>query len=219
MILDIKNIKTQYITLDFESERSKRLSSQLSNYGFTNFEPILGVPDQLKRMGVAKAFLNAMQKNSKHNEPFLLLEDDAFVWHDYDKVEVPDDADAVYLGVCYLGGPSTLNSYYTNKITDRAIVKKINEDVYRVYAMLNAHAIIIINPEYRDFLIKVINTAIDVGTNQDRARAETMKYWNVYAMNKPMFYQEDEFGQKIQTEIILSDAISNGDIFTDISML
>jgi hypothetical protein len=219
MILNIKDIKTQYITLDVKSKRSKRLANQLKNYGFTNFEPILGIRDDLKRKGVAFAFLNAIENNSSHEKPFLLLEDDAVIWHDYDQIEIPDDADALYLGVCILGGVTALNSYHNHIINHHPIVKQIDDKIYRIYAMLNAHAVIIINPEYRDFLLKAIKVAIEVGTNQDRVRAETMKYWKVYALDKPMFYQQDADGQMENTKHTISDMVLQHNAFTDISLL
>jgi hypothetical protein len=196
------------------------LRNELSRYGFSNFQAIPGVVDSTKRIGVARAFLQALESHTD-DVPLLILEDDAVVWHDYHKVEIPNDADALYLGICRHGMESVLNSYYTNQIVSEPVAERVDDQIYRIYNMLNAHAIIIINSEYKNFLIRAIKTAIRIGTNQDRARAETMKYWNVYALNKPMFYQDDaaEDHRVTQTKIIVDDLVSSGEILTDLSCL
>jgi hypothetical protein len=222
VIINIKHLKTQYITLDPSSPSSSRLVDQLVGSGFVNFEPVMGVKEEIKRVGVAKAFLKALKENTVDDKPFLILENDAYIWHDWSELEIPDNADAIYLGISRYGVmPSSLNSYYTGSVCKKMVVERQTDDIYRIYNMLSAHAVIIISPEYRDFLIRAISFAIRIGTNQDRVRADSMKYWKVYALDKPMFYQNDasDLRQEESTKNTISDLVKRGEFVTDISIL
>jgi len=79
---------------------------------------------------------------------------------------------------------------------------------FRVYNMLAAHAILYTNNDYVKFLAKATEFNISILDNQDKARAETMKYWNIYANRLPMFYQNGLHTKF--TKIDLSKVVSVG---------
>jgi hypothetical protein len=71
--------------------------------------------------------------------------------------------------------------------------KKENGGVYRISNMLAAHAILYLNHDYAEFLRDSIPIFLEMQTNQDKMRAETMKYWKVYGNKIPMFYQNGKY--------------------------
>jgi hypothetical protein len=82
---------------------------------------------------------------------------------------------------------------YDGKGHKKISLSRHSEGTYRLYNMLAAHAILYTDPEYVKFLARATEFNVYVKTNQDKARAETMKYWNIYASQTPMFYQQGKY--------------------------
>ena len=185
MKINLLNLPVFYINLKKDKQKSIETVEVLKSLGFTNinrFDAILG---ETKKEGCAKSH-QALLKELDIDGPFIVFEDDIESNGSFNPViEVPDDADAVYLGI----------SAYSldNGITGQSLVAdKIDDNLYRIYNMLAAHAILYLNKDYYKFLAKAIQAMINADRNQDNARAETMKYFNVYAFRHPFFYQGDK---------------------------
>jgi hypothetical protein len=183
MIFDIRNVPVFYISMDGNTAQHEYVEGWLSEYGFKSFTRLPGVKNAVKRMGVALAHKNALEHCLRAVEgPFIILEGDVAPWVIPDRVEIPDDADAFYLGASRWG---LKNGHGVKNIA----VESYSEDVLRIRNMLAAHAVLYICREYVEFLIKAIDVMIAMGTNQDKARAETQKYWNIYGLAQPVVYQ------------------------------
>jgi len=96
--------------------------------------------------------------------------------------DVPANADAYYLGNSIFG-------LYGGSGKKKIALEQFDEQSFRIYNMLAAHAIVYLNKEYIEFLERATAFQLSIRDNQDKARAETMKYWNIYSAAKPMFYQ------------------------------
>lgn len=182
MKINILEIPVFYINLKKDVEKNKSTLQTLKRAGFKNinrFDAILG---DAKKDGCAKSH-QAFLKEIDIDGPFIVFEDDIELNGYFDPIiELPDDTDALYLGLSRFS--------LINGRTDRNLIaERVDEDIYRIYNMLAAHAILYVNKEYYKFLGKAIQAMLDVNRNQDNARAETMKYFNVYALNTPLFYQ------------------------------
>jgi len=199
--INLINTPAYYINLDGDLEKSERIEELLSNLGFKNIHRFSGIVGEPKRVGVAKSHNALLKELSEEKTPFVVFEDDILKGSFNSEILVPNNADAFYLG----------NSAYglKNGVGQKRIVSKhYYEDIYRIYNMLAAHAILYLNNDYVKFLAKATEFNISIMTNQDKARAETMKYWNVYAKDKPMFYQGGMHGPP--TKINISSARSVG---------
>jgi len=119
--------------------------------------------------------------------PFVILENDVDIFNSDMNVFTTKDVDAIYLGVSMWG--------LKNGRGELGMISgdKNNGGLYRMYNMLAAHAILYINHDYAEFILGAIPVFIAMQTNQDKLRAETMKYWNIYAMNYPIFYQRGKY--------------------------
>lgn len=188
MRLKITDLPVLYINLEKDIQRRRTLERKLAEKGFGNVIRIEGVRTTPKVKGVAEAHIRAMEEVLRIDGPVLVLEDDVMFFEDYDSIEIPDDTDAFYLGI---------SSWGLGR--QGAGVKKIcverteSHDVYRLLNMLSAHAIVYFNKDYVRFLIKSAKFFRSIATNQDKGRAETMKYWNVYGVRKPMFIQSGRY--------------------------
>lgn len=164
------------------------LEEALAEAGFVNVTWIETERNSKKAVGVAMAHHKALTHAlSEDAWPFIVLEDDvAFFRQPPKELHIPKGAHALYLGVSKWGlrnGRGSLN------IT----VERNNGGIHRIYNMLAAHAILYTSRDYVEFLIRGIEIFVTIPTNQDKMRAETMKYWNVYALSTPVFYQKGRY--------------------------
>ena len=181
--VDIRKVPVYYIGRP--GEINHELENLLSSHGFGPVTKLNGVFEANKKTGVAKAHMNALAVAlSECDGPFLILEEDVDIFNKNMAVSVPEDADAVYLGLSTWG---LKNGRGENWMVS---AQKFNGGLYKVYNMLAAHAVLYVNHDYAQFLLNHIPTFIKMATNQDKLRAETMKYWDIYALSHPIFYQQ-----------------------------
>jgi hypothetical protein len=183
ILIDLTKIPVYYINLDKDVEKRQAIESLLSELGFMYVNRFPGILDETKKVGVAQSHNQLLTYLKTKNTPFLVFEDDIDVFSFKKEIEIPADADAYYLGNSVFG---LYNGIGRKKIS----VSKYDRNSHRIYNMLAAHAILYLNPEYVSFLAQATKFNISIKTNQDKARAETMKYWNVYASTTPAFYQK-----------------------------
>lgn len=182
MIISLIDTPVYYINLSEHTHHKTAIQAELKELGFSSITRIEGVLDENGKSGCTKAHKKALEHLSETEDPFIILEDDARIANFVSSIEVPDDADAVYLGNSRYG-------LYGGRGTFRISAEKVSEDLYRVYNMLGAHAILYINKDYARFIKEKVNFFIETGDDHDKLRAETMKYFNIYALNHPLFYQ------------------------------
>lgn len=114
-----------------------------------------------------------------------------------DEIEIPDDTDALYLGVSSWGrmnghsGPC-VQWEYAEEISSTG--GKIRTDLVRVWNMLAAHAILYLNPDYVDICKRIAYHGYLISDHHDIGFADIQKYYDVYAFDNPMFYQTSSNG-------------------------
>ncbi len=128
--------------------------------------------------GCALAHKKALVDNLNPN-PLIVLEDDVDMEQNCNFIlEIPDNADAVWLGISHAGRP---------------VYEKLNDEISQLHHMLSTHAILYLTEKYKKHVIEQIDDCLmtkdmpfDMGlyTNQTN--------FNVYVMNKPIFYQSDK---------------------------
>ena len=178
----LPDIQTYYINLAKDVEKSENLERLLAELNFKSVSRFPGIEESPKRVGVAKSHNALLKKLSNEKKPFIVFEDDININNFEPTIEVPLDADAFYLGNSAYG-------LYSGVGQRQICIDHYEKDVFRVYNMLAAHAILYLNTDYVKFLARATNFNVAIKTNQDKARAETMKYWNIYANASPAFYQ------------------------------
>ena len=144
--LDLRKIPVLYINLEKHVEKNQNMQKILGECGFENIQRVEGVARPDKPIaGCSAAHLKGLQELEP---PFILFEDDCEIKNFRPIIEVPDDADAVYLGISSWGrmnGHSGPNVQY----------EKVEGDLYRIYNMLSGHAILYLNKEYVDICQRV----------------------------------------------------------------
>lgn len=192
MIIDLKTIKKVYINLDKDVERKNKFEKILKKLNYINYERFSA--RELKKI---KAFNHGCSKSHydlmiqyKNTLPLLLLEDDIAPtkwYNEYvidNKIEIPDDADAVYLGYSTGGDWKTIGiDFVPINYDDKWILLK---------HCLATHAILFLNNSINKFIenceLTIKNKIpLDVGYAK-----EVLPFLKVYAPKKALFYQWDK---------------------------
>ena len=190
MKIDLRNVQTAWINLDSATENAKSVEEQFSTLGFSNhkrfsacvIEPPPTTPKTIYHYrGCAQSHINILEDQS-NGIPLLILEDDAKYhphWFNPILDNLPDDADAVYLGVSHGDG--------------RYKAKDIGNHWARIAGVFATHAILYLTDRYKKAVAETAkdyvynkNTPFDIGC------AWLQQHFNVVTPHLPMFYQADE---------------------------
>jgi hypothetical protein len=191
MKIDLRNVPTRWINLDQATLNAKEMIEQFDRLGITNHQRIVGKAiqppnnlsaDHLKMVG--KHFLGCSQAHydaltSVESGAVLVLEDDALVTQHYTSViDIPDDTDAVYLGI--------------SKANQKQLVVDLKNGWYRICGMLSAHAVLYVSERYRQYAIDLMPKYV-IAKNMmlDMGLAAAQFKFNVIAGKYPSFVQSD----------------------------
>lgn len=194
MNINLKEILIVWINLPSNKERSQNMTSIFNKYGLTNtlcFEAIQGhgttVKDQVAN-GCAKSHSEVLKyiiKEHQPNSPVLILEDDVEITEDFKmNIEIPDEADCVYLGISHWGIFPKFAKH--SKLNSPTSATKYSEDYYEISGMLSTHSILYISDKYKKASQKICEQSewhCDVGL------ANNQKNFRVFATVYPFFVQ------------------------------
>jgi hypothetical protein len=186
MKLKLTDIPVVYINLDEQTERRENIEKSLNELGFKNIIRVSAFKDRIGKRGCAYSHAMALEEIEP---PFIVLEDDCVPLNFFDSIEIPDDADAVYLGISSWG---RMNSHSGPCVQYEEVENYA--DLLRVYNMVGAHAILYINPDYVDLCKRIAYHGYLISDHHDIGFAEVQKYYDVYAFDSPMFYQTSSNG-------------------------
>jgi hypothetical protein len=202
MIIDITKIPVLLITIESAKERHDKLNVIFNSIGFNNVEYINGkildktnlsfMEIQKKKSAlVADAHIEAL---TKVKPPFLILEDDINITGFFKpQIEVPDDADCLYIGSSVWGMVNGVSTGYGTTGT------KVNDVVCRTHNMLGIHSIVYITKDYIDATISNLKNCNDKEKFCDECIAEEMINYKTYCVNYPYFYQNDGHNDLVTT--------------------
>lgn len=198
--MKLNEIKTYYINLDKDEEKRESMEHMLSGLGF-NYERFPGVE---AKWGCEKSHHKLLSEGLK--VPFIVLEDDCALNNQVSELGVPDDIDFVYLGISACG-------YYNGNISG-VLYKQVTNEIVKVYNMLSTHAMLYLSDNYAN-MVKDVAYYCGYKSNQhfDKSIAEMAKYYEVYALSNPMFYQDNynkEYTCHNLTQYSISQNIEQG---------
>lgn len=193
MQIDLKQTKIYWYG-GIKPGRREQFNSVMNRLGLnTEFvEPFISKdPVNFVRIGCGKSHIKTLRRSLGHVGPSLVLEDDInnTEWYK-EKFEIPDGADAVYLGTCLNGlHPNWKKRDPNEACCDNPVVLSRTENYYQISGMLTTHAILYLSDKYKRYCIDLIEK--DNGANHcDVLMASRMYKFRVYACKHPMFYQD-----------------------------
>lgn len=196
MKIQLTDLRVYYINLHRDKAKGKATHGLLKSLEFKYINRSPGFLQESFILGSGAAYQNVLCSRIDKKDPFILVEDDIRVTHFDHIIEVPDDADAIYLGVSKMGNVS-------GRDKEELIVSKVEgyDHIYRVYNMLATHAIVYLNMDYAKSAHDAAQEYLNRGLPHDLGIAENMKDWKVYALDSPMFIQSPKFRDYTDTPI------------------
>ena len=188
MNLDLRKIPAIYINLDRDKEKKEKIQSSLENLEFENIIRLSASEHIIPKVGCALSHAFALEKV---NPPFIVFEDDCVPLNFKPNIEIPDDVDAVYLGISSWGRMNSHSGPFVQW-------KRIDNNLVRIYNMLSAHCILYFNEDYVDLCKRIAYQGYLIQDYHDIGFAEVQKYYNVYAFDNPMFYQKSSNGTNLK---------------------
>jgi hypothetical protein len=210
MIIDLRETKTLWINLDRATKNADSINKQCIDYGIKNNErfpaivvdpkdPLCQSHHPHMKPYLAGCGLSHIEciKKSIGNGPTLVLEDDATITPAYQNIiEVPDDCDAVYLGVS-TGSPGYISQRY-------------NKDYLRIGRMLAAHAVLYISERYKQAALQAAEHFVyNLHYPWDISPTVVQEHSLVLTPNLPFYIQSDERESEHKWQFFTDKAIED----------
>ena len=184
MKINLFDLPAVYINLAHQKDRKKQTEEQLSRWGHQNFSRIEASyrqPDEWPWKGQNRSYTEAY---SKHQPPFIAFEDDIILNYDLSTLEVPDDADLLYLGGQGETYVAPESGHYVNF---RASETKFT-NIIKVLHMQSNHALVFLSQTMVDEYLEMLKQDL----RADVILCQLSEKYNFYAVQPVLFYQEDE---------------------------
>lgn len=181
----VTDFPVTYICPDHNEKYKKRnidTRTLLEKIGFNSITHHQSGTNQYPKC-LVEATIDILERHTD-DMPFLLVEDD-IAWTGISKIEFPPDADAIYLGVSFCAGHPEEN---THKLYCE--LQEYSNSTSRVLNMLSAHAILYISKRYKQAVVNQLRA--NENTYNDVLMSRIQKQYNIYTVNFPIFYQDDD---------------------------
>jgi hypothetical protein len=187
-LLKVTTLPTFFINLDEEQERRSSMEKLLKKCGFVNVQRF-PAHKAGNRVGCSMSHSDLLKDIINNNiYPCLILEDDLEVFDFRSIINVPENYDAMYVGLSKYGYSKDQNDPHRRSLK----IKEKNNNYHRVQNMLARHAIIHNSPEYDkesvDLMQKFISSPEEYVAG-DATLSVLHPEYKVYAQNIPLFYQ------------------------------
>lgn len=193
MKINLLEIPVIYINLDKDIEKKEKIENSLKANNFKKIYRSPGILQGNHITGVNLAHEKALNLASNLGEEiFLILEDDVVFRECFEnKIEVPDDFDAFYLGNSSWGLKDG-NPSNPGPFTEYTFLEEM-PNIVRIHNMLSAHAIIYRSKNYiKKIQEEMIPKAIEKTSYLDVEIAKNMEKYRIYAFSCPFFYQTSQ---------------------------
>jgi hypothetical protein len=183
--MKISNISAYFINPDDYKHRLKGIQDVLDVSGFKSVTRVaFNEKFKGKNITMTKAHLALIDRAVEDNAfPFALFEDDARMIKSLpEEFNIPQEAELVYLG----------GSNYCCGAIPNLYIKEYNNDFYRVYYMLSAHAILVPDMRGVNIIRETYNKAVEKSGYNDMMLAKASDS-HVFLVPKDgnYFYQDD----------------------------
>lgn len=183
MKINLLDIPVGYINLERDKDRNVSVRIQLQTLGF---QDVTRYPGEFNTNGPAGLAAAAARALDTISAPYLLLEDDVVANEFKEILDIPDDADGIYLG--------TSNwALQGNKTTHYLKYKKTEfPGIFKISNMLSAHAILYISDAFLQAnLDACIRSQHPPFEPIDVQFARNQKSFNIYCVDVPFFVQKE----------------------------
>lgn len=207
MELDLQAIPTVVLNNAANKQRSAHMHALLRGLGM-NYAMFPALNGEGYPLSAAKSlmaiFEHMLVREPFH--PFLLLEDDVSLtpWTDPANMvlHVPEDTDAVYIGISKCSADPNRETHQMGISWEPTSTPGI----VRLLNMLSQHAVVICSKRWLAMLLRTQSAATARNIIWDLPVARVMDRYRVYALEKPIFFQDARVGgQQDPTLVTIAD--------------
>ena len=184
MLIDLYETHTRYINLT--SDINKNLAMQELLKDFTKCERVDAVFGDNKILALTKSHKKALKDLTT---PGIVLEDDCVPFKKVRHLDVPDDADIVFLGIWKADRPVFRNGVWIPPY------EEVSDELVRVYSMLGSHAIMYTSEKGKAIALEAYELAIRTEAWNDVILSRVLPYIKAYAPKKPVFAQTSMYDE------------------------
>jgi hypothetical protein len=183
--LDLRTVPSLLLNLDSQVQRLASVKERLDLVGIS-FERFSAVLHSTPFIGCAKSHLSMLSQIMPNT---LVLEDDVVFTEEWNPVlEIPDEADAIYLGASRWG---RLPLDTTRAFNDCVLASQYTSSWKRIFNMCSTHAILYLNEDFIKAALKITEACLNETIPFDLGMAQIQKDFIVLTPNKPMVYQAE----------------------------
>lgn len=174
--------------------RRKHMLAVMKGIGMKRYELFEALHEEGYILSATKSLMAIFERELLCDpfEPFLLLEDDVMVapWVETLDLEIPQDADAVYVGISTCSAHPAKETHRVGiPWTEMALPHLV-----KIENMLSQHAVLICSKRWLTMLMRSMMVGAVLNMSWDIPTARLMHRYNVYAPRKPIFYQDARVG-------------------------
>ena len=190
MIIELKTIPKYFLTYK-NPTRKQSVIDEFNKWSMETpkeFNP----EDNIPRYSSGASGFIKMLKHGYGNEPFMMLEDDIRIEREFCDIEVPEDADILYVGLSRWG----LDPIQWVGIYNGVKYTEVNDTIVRLNNMCSTHGFVSCSKKGTEMLQYCMHNSYKYNIPWDIPLSKNHKEMNVYAVRDCMVYQCDEHGGK-----------------------
>jgi hypothetical protein len=188
----LKDTKFYFLTVNNES-RKAHIKDEFKEFSPVEINPVTNISrNKSGSTGFARMVDRGLrdQDRTKPFQSFILLEDDASKYRSIPSyLDIPDDADIVYLG---------LHDWGYGRDTPIHVVYSTHydNDLIRVKNLLATHAVMICSATGAALMERCMMESYYLDTPWDIPITHAQPFYKVYAFKTPLIYQDNKYGGK-----------------------
>jgi len=190
MRIDLGSCKYYFLTCENEVRREHFLK-EFSGLDITEVNPVVNIgrnPSGITGFSRMLDLAVFQMDRQQPFRPFILFEDDVKKYRDFPShIDIPEDADFLYVGLSYYGMNDFSHCY-------DVFYKNVDSDLVRVLNMLSIHGLMICSIRGLIAFQKCLIEACYKEETCDITVARILPYINAYALRVPLVYQFGEIG-------------------------
>tara|TARA_Y100001935_G_scaffold252527_1_gene256650 strand:+ start:675 stop:1346 length:672 start_codon:yes stop_codon:yes gene_type:complete len=196
MILNLKELKYYYLTIPKNTERINNIEKNFNDLNLTRVYSVTGqniTKEQSGGLGFIKMInIGVSDCSDGVFKPFGLLEDDINKYREFpDFIELPDNADLLYIGTSIYGYNHSIKWANLNVFTENVGNRT---DLYRIFNMLSTHGFIVTSMRGAKYVKESMEKGVEKNIIWDNIFAGNQSHYNVYCLKTPLIYQDGKVG-------------------------
>lgn len=197
--ITMKNTKFYFLTVNNPARRA-HIKEEFKDYSPIEINPVMNIPrNKSGATGFARMVDRGLrdQDRTKPFQPFVLLEDDASMYRQIpDILQIPLDADIVYLGLHGWG-------YGIDKPIPIVYAEHYDKNLMRVKNLLALHGVLVCSAAGAALMERCMMESYFLENPWDIPITHAQPFYKIYALKTPLVYQDVKYkGIQDATKIV-----------------